>query len=109
MPLSPHTATGWVGWILRTAVGAVGRVDARRDVPEGGPAVDLRDLGLREPPRGEQLRDDAAVVLHAVVQGLGPEPGQRVRVPGVEHDALGVAHVDMPYTPEKLWKVIHQQ
>ena len=24
-------------------------------------------------------------------------------------DALGVAHVDMPFTSEKLWKIIHQQ
>ena len=23
-------------------------------------------------------------------------------------DALGVAHVDMPFTSEKLWKIIHQ-
>jgi aerobic carbon-monoxide dehydrogenase large subunit len=24
-------------------------------------------------------------------------------------DALGVAHIDMPFRPEKLWKIIHQQ
>ena len=24
-------------------------------------------------------------------------------------DALDIAHVDMPFKPEKLWKIIHQQ
>jgi CO/xanthine dehydrogenase Mo-binding subunit len=24
-------------------------------------------------------------------------------------DALGVAHVDMPYRPNRLWEFIHQQ
>jgi len=45
------------------------------------------------------------------VKGVG-EAGTIGSTPAVANavcDALGVAHVDMPYTPEKLWKVIHQK
>ena len=30
-------------------------------------------------------------------------------VAGAIADALGVAHVDMPFTSERLWKIIHQK
>ena len=45
------------------------------------------------------------------VKGVG-EAGTIGSTPAVANaiaDALGVAHVDMPYKPEKLWKIIHQQ
>jgi carbon-monoxide dehydrogenase large subunit len=44
------------------------------------------------------------------VKGVG-EAGTIGSTPAVASaiaDALGVAHVDMPFKPEKLWKVIHQ-
>lgn len=44
------------------------------------------------------------------VKGVG-EAGTIGSTPAVANaiaDALGVAHVDMPYKPENLWKVIHQ-
>jgi carbon-monoxide dehydrogenase large subunit len=45
------------------------------------------------------------------VKGVG-EAGTIGATPAVANaiaDALGVAHVDMPFTSEKLWKVIHQK
>jgi len=45
------------------------------------------------------------------VKGVG-EAGTIGSTPAVASaicDALGVAHLDMPYTSEKLWKVIHQK
>jgi carbon-monoxide dehydrogenase large subunit len=45
------------------------------------------------------------------VKGVG-EAGTIGSTPAVANaiaDALGVAHVDMPFKPEKLWKIIHQQ
>ncbi len=45
------------------------------------------------------------------VKGVG-EAGTIGSTPAVANtiiDALGVDHLDMPYKPEKLWKVIHQQ
>jgi aerobic carbon-monoxide dehydrogenase large subunit len=45
------------------------------------------------------------------VKGVG-EAGTIGSTPAVSNaicDALGVAHLDMPYTSEKLWKVIHQK
>lgn len=45
------------------------------------------------------------------VKGVG-EAGTIGATPAVAAavaDALGVAHVDMPFTAEKLWKIIHQQ
>jgi aerobic carbon-monoxide dehydrogenase large subunit len=45
------------------------------------------------------------------VKGVG-EAGTIGSTPAVANaicDALGMAHLDMPYTSEKLWKVIHQK
>jgi len=45
------------------------------------------------------------------VKGIG-EAGTIGATPAVAAaiaDALGVAHVDMPFKPEKLWKIIQQQ
>ncbi len=45
------------------------------------------------------------------VKGVG-EAGTIGSTPAVVaaiSDALGVAHIDMPLKPEKLWKIIHQQ
>ncbi|HET9920994.1 MAG TPA: molybdopterin cofactor-binding domain-containing protein [Ktedonobacteraceae bacterium] len=45
------------------------------------------------------------------VKGVG-EAGTIGSTPAVANaiaDALGLAHVDMPYRPEKLWQLIHQQ
>ncbi len=45
------------------------------------------------------------------VKGVG-EAGTIGSTPAVANaviDALGVAHLDMPYTSEKIWKVIHQK
>jgi len=45
------------------------------------------------------------------VKGVG-EAGTIGSTPAVANavaDALGVAHVDMPFTPEKLWNIIHQK
>lgn len=45
------------------------------------------------------------------VKGVG-EAGTIGSTPAVANaiaDALGVAHIDMPFTREKLWKVIHQK
>lgn len=45
------------------------------------------------------------------VKGIG-EAGTIGSTPAVAAavaDALGVAHVDMPFKPEKLWKIIHHQ
>ena len=45
------------------------------------------------------------------VKGVG-EAGTIGSTPAVANaiaDALGVAHIDMPFKPEKLWKVIHQK
>ncbi len=45
------------------------------------------------------------------VKGVGEAGtiGSTVAVANAIIDALGMEHVDMPYTSEKLWKVIHQQ
>jgi carbon-monoxide dehydrogenase large subunit len=45
------------------------------------------------------------------VKGVG-EAGTIGSTPAVSNavaDALGLAHVDMPYKPENLWKIISQQ
>lgn len=45
------------------------------------------------------------------VKGVG-EAGTIGSTPAVANaiaDALGIAHIDMPFTPEKLWKIIHQK
>ncbi len=58
---------------------------------------------------------DSTVTLTTVnplgVKGVG-EAGTIGSTPAVSNaiaDALGVAHLDMPYKSEKLWKVIHKQ
>jgi carbon-monoxide dehydrogenase large subunit len=58
---------------------------------------------------------DSTVTLTPInplgVKGVG-EAGTIGSTPAVANavaDALGVAHVDMPFTSEKLWKIIHQQ
>jgi carbon-monoxide dehydrogenase large subunit len=58
---------------------------------------------------------DSTVTLTPVnplgVKGVG-EAGTIGSTPAVANamaDALGVAHVDMPFTAEKLWQIIHQQ
>jgi aerobic carbon-monoxide dehydrogenase large subunit len=58
---------------------------------------------------------DSTVTLTPVnplgVKGVG-EAGTIGSTPAVSNaiaDALGIAHLDMPYTPEKLWRVIHQK
>jgi carbon-monoxide dehydrogenase large subunit len=58
---------------------------------------------------------DSTVTLTTVnplgVKGVG-EAGTIGSTPAVANaiaDALGVAHVNMPYKPENLWKVIHQK
>src|SRR5579859_7189015 len=58
---------------------------------------------------------DSTVTLTTVnplgVKGVG-EAGTIGSTPAVASavaDALNVAHIDMPFKPEKLWKVIHQQ
>jgi aerobic carbon-monoxide dehydrogenase large subunit len=58
---------------------------------------------------------DSTVTLTTVnplgVKGVG-EAGTIGSTPAVASavaDALGVAHVDMPFKAEKLWKIIHQQ
>ena len=58
---------------------------------------------------------DSTVTLTTVnplgVKGVG-EAGTIGSTPAVANaiaDALGVAHVDMPFTSEKLWKIIHQK
>lgn len=58
---------------------------------------------------------DSTVTLSPVnplgVKGIG-EAGTIAATPAVANaimDALGVAHIDMPYTSEKLWNVIHSK
>src|SRR5713226_582234 len=58
---------------------------------------------------------DSTVTLSPVnplgVKGVG-EAGTIGSTPAVANaiaDALGVAHVDMPFTSEKLWRIIHQK
>src|SRR6266704_3918136 len=45
------------------------------------------------------------------VKGVGEAGtiGSTPAVAGAIADALGMAHVDMPFKPEKLWKIIQQQ
>ena len=69
-------------------------------------------------PIASELPDfetDSTVTLTTVnplgVKGVG-EAGTIGSTPAVSNaiiDALGVAHVDMPFTSEKLWKIIHQK
>jgi carbon-monoxide dehydrogenase large subunit len=75
----------------------------------------LTDYALPIAPELPDFETDSTVTLTTVnplgVKGVG-EAGTIGSTPAVANaiaDALGVAHVDMPFTPEKLWKVIHQK
>jgi carbon-monoxide dehydrogenase large subunit len=75
----------------------------------------LTDYAMPIAPELPSFETDSTVTLTTVnplgVKGVG-EAGTIGSTPAVANaiaDALGVAHVDMPYTPEKLWKIIHQQ
>ncbi len=58
---------------------------------------------------------DSTITLTPVnplgVKGIGEAGtiGSTPAVAGAVADALNVAHVDMPFKPEKLWKIIHHQ
>jgi aerobic carbon-monoxide dehydrogenase large subunit len=75
----------------------------------------LTDYAMPIAPELPDFETDSTVTLTTVnplgVKGVG-EAGTIGSTPAVANaiaDALGLAHVDMPYTPEKLWKIIHQQ
>ncbi len=75
----------------------------------------LTDYALPIAPELPDFETDSTVTLTTVnplgVKGVG-EAGTIGSTPAVANaiaDALGVAHIDMPFTPEKLWKVIHQK
>src|SRR2546430_7553280 len=63
----------------------------------------------------KKKKTDSTVTLTTVnplgVKGVG-EAGTIGSTPAVANaiaDALGVAHVDMPFTSEKMWKILQQQ
>jgi carbon-monoxide dehydrogenase large subunit len=75
----------------------------------------LTDYALPIAPELPSFETDSTVTLTTVnplgVKGIG-EAGTIGSTPAVANaiaDALGLAHIDMPYTPERLWKVIHQK
>lgn len=75
----------------------------------------LTDYAMPIAPELPHFETDSTVTLTTVnplgVKGVG-EAGTIGSTPAVANaiaDALGVAHVDMPFTPEKMWKVIHQK
>ncbi len=75
----------------------------------------LTDYAMPIAPELPSFETDSTVTLTTVnplgVKGVG-EAGTIGSTPAVANaiaDALEVAHVDMPYTPEKLWKIIHQK
>ena len=75
----------------------------------------LTDYAMPIAPELPSFEIDSTVTLSPVnplgVKGIG-EAGTIGSTPAVANaiaDALGLAHVDMPFTPEKLWKIIHQQ
>ena len=75
----------------------------------------LTDYAMPIAPELPDFETDSTVTLTTVnplgVKGVG-EAGTIGSTPAVANaiaDALGVAHVDMPFTPEKMWKVIHQK
>jgi carbon-monoxide dehydrogenase large subunit len=75
----------------------------------------LTDYALPIAPELPSFETDSTVTPSPVnplgVKGVG-EAGTIGSTPAVANaiiDALGVEHIDMPYTSEKLWKVIHQQ
>jgi aerobic carbon-monoxide dehydrogenase large subunit len=75
----------------------------------------LTDYAMPIAPELPDFETDSTVTLTTVnplgVKGVG-EAGTIGSTPAVANaiaDALGVAHIDMPFTPEKLWKIIHQK
>ncbi len=75
----------------------------------------LMDYAMPIAPEFPEFELDHTITLTPVnplgVKGVG-EAGTIGSTPAVANaiaDALGVAHVDMPFTSEKLWKIIHQQ
>ena len=73
------------------------------------------DYAMPIAPEFPQFELDHTVTTTPVnplgVKGVG-EAGTIGSTPAVVAaiaDALGVAHIDMPFKPEKLWQVIHQQ
>jgi carbon-monoxide dehydrogenase large subunit len=75
----------------------------------------LTDYAMPIAPELPDFETDSTVTLTTVnplgVKGVG-EAGTIGSTPAVANamaDALGVAHVDMPFTSEKLWKIIHQK
>ncbi len=75
----------------------------------------LMDYAVPIAPELPSYETDSTVTLTPVnplgVKGVG-EAGTIGSTPAVANavaDALGVAHVDMPFTREKLWNVIHQK
>ncbi len=75
----------------------------------------LMDYAMPIAPGLPSYETDSTVTLTPVnplgVKGVG-EAGTIGSTPAVANaiaDALGVAHVDMPFTSEKLWNVIHQK
>jgi len=74
----------------------------------------LMDYAMPAAAELPSFETDSTVTLTPVnplgVKGVG-EAGTIGSIPAVVNaivDALGVAHVDTPCTPEKLWKIIHQ-
>jgi carbon-monoxide dehydrogenase large subunit len=75
----------------------------------------LMDYALPYAHELPHFETDSTVTLTTVnplgVKGVG-EAGTIGSTPAVANaiaDALGVAHVDMPYRPNRLWEFIHQQ
>ena len=75
----------------------------------------LTDYAVPIAPELPSYELDSTVTLTPVnplgVKGVG-EAGTiaaSAAVAGAVADALGVAHVDMPFTSERLWKIIHQK
>ncbi len=75
----------------------------------------LMDYAMPIAPELPGFETDSTVTPSPVnplgVKGIG-EAGTIGSTPAVANaivDALDVAHIDMPYTAEKLWKIIHQQ
>ena len=75
----------------------------------------LTDYAMPIAPELPHFETDSTVTLTTVnplgVKGVG-EAGTIGSTPAVANavaDALGVAHVDMPFTPEKMWKIINQK
>ncbi len=75
----------------------------------------LMDYAMPLAPELPHYETDSTVTLTPInplgVKGVG-EAGTIGSTPAVANaiaDALGVANVDMPFTSEKLWKLIHKQ